>query len=317
MAYKSVFFEEDAPGGSSISRSIRENLNISPAGNPFDKFDRYHSVYPTDEMENLISYVFFVRPKICLLDPVRGLSKQAENDPVIKYIWKTSPECIHYLSRYSKYHHHFIPYFTGRVESIQVPDFQLKQHEIAQPFTGYKLPFAGPGIESTTAGTVNVTFRDDKYLRILNTHRVWTEYIHNVVFGLMDPILEGMLGPIAENRIDYAGSIYEILCRPDGHEIVWWNKYTGIFPTNLPDSNFSYNHGSSYENKVSIDYIYFHHRACDPVQLRDFMYNANVYSGRVIPNYVEDQANSGNGIVGTPVITRSKRGETFELHFME
>ena len=313
---------------------LRMSMDILPSHNPWNTFNRYYSVYPYLEVDNILQYIFFTRPVLNLCEPfTAGMStdinfsksgnftapkllEQASNNPIISYIAHTHGECIYNLIEYG-YKHQFIPYFTGRVESIQVPDFQIKYYSLNQPYTGYSLPLGGNGIESTTGSSFSVTFRDDESYRILTTHRALLEYIHCVNFGSMDPKLTEN-GPIAQNYVDYSMSVYQIAVRAEGHEILWFDKFTGVIPTDLPDNIFSFNRNSRVENKISINYQYFHHRACDPCILRDFNYNA--FNGQtpigvnIMDDYDSSVIGNGNGQAGTPFIsvgTGSLQGKFF------
>lgn len=319
MPYKAVIFEENHTNRS-YAESMRVGLNMTPAANIEDNFDRYYSVFPENEFDGVIMYAFFVRPQLNLLSgPGQGLTSQAYTNPICRYIYETSPECIHYLSRWSKYQHHFIPYFTGRVESTQVPDFTLRTALAQNSDSWYQMPYAQSGTDGASGGSFDVTFRDDNKLRILNTHRLWVDYTHNVTYGLMDPFLNlgnTSAGPIGENRIDYAGSLYNIACRVTGREIIWWDKYTGIFPTNIPDSNFSFNKGSTVDPKFTISYSFFYHNPpCDPCIFGDFNYNAQTLGGYTADNYDSYYISAGNGIVGVPYITRNKITGKWHLNF--
>lgn len=325
MAYRPVIFEDTSGMNRQFAQSLRQGMNITPAGPVEDNFDRYYSVYPDNEMEDLKMYTFFVRPQLNIIagpgQPSKyGLVPQAYNNPVSRYIWETSPECIHYVSRWSKYYHHFIPYFTGRVESIQIADFTLRTSLTQNQSSWYQMPYAQSGTDSSSGGSFDVTFREDRHLRILNTHRVWIDYIHFVTYGSLDPFMNpGNLttGPIGENRIDYAGSVYNFAVRPEGNEIVWWDKYTGIFPTNIPDSTFSFNRGSEIEKNLTISYAFFYHNPpCDPCIFGDFNYNAQM-TGIPASNYDAFYVGAGNGIVGTPFVGRSRRNGKFYLYFTD
>lgn len=348
MAYKDVDYSLST-GTPYTQSKLAKLLNLEPIFEDaqLHSFDKYQSVYLNNELsERLITYVFFVRPICNLLNPSGGPNEQCILNPTTKYVYNLTPECIDYISRYSRYsEHEFIPYFTSRVESIQSSDVTLATATMEQPYTGYKLPYAINTFDSLTGGTFDVTFREDKELRITNTHRAWVEYINSVSYGFMcaenrsraaidnnEPfsVINGMSNIIGGNIIDYMGSVYTIVCQPDGSEIVWFDKYTGIFPTNIPDSSFSFNRGGNQDNKISITYAYFHHGAMNPeILLYDFNKNAKYGESAVkgdptennwhfAQNYNKEIVGAGNGYAGTPhiVVNKTSNGRYNRLHLV-
>lgn len=324
-------YPDSGDDGGPTRLQLSNGLNLTPDALPWTSFDRYYSVYMEYEKDIEYQYVFFVRPQLNLVEagtrapsrnnalgidvgrlPSPKLNAQTQKNPVIAMIAATHGECIYNLIK-DGFSHHFIPYFTSRTESIQIPDFSIKTYSISQPYSGYQMPFAGHGIESTTGGSFDVTFRDDGAHRIANSIRVWLEYINCVTLGTMDPIVHTNttnrnIGPIANNYFDYMGSIYTISTKADGREIVWFDKFTGILPTGIPDSNHSFNRGSiNNDNQISIPFQYFHHKACDLAILGDFNYNAyggvDTQNWGSVSSYNWKYGGVGNGIVGTPFIT--------------
>ena len=69
--------------------------------------------------------------------------------------------------------HAFIPYLTSRVESLQLPDYTIKQNTLVQPYTKYSIPYTTSAIESSTGGTFDITFREDRYFSIHKLFYGW------------------------------------------------------------------------------------------------------------------------------------------------
>lgn len=327
------------------------SLNITPRINPWANFDRYYSVYLQYEKDVEYQYVFFVRPQLNIVKGIPEpppsinfgtveamyrilspeLTDQANNNPTISWVANTHGEIIYNLIK-GGYNHHFMPYLTGRVESLSIPDFAINTYSITQPVTGYNLPLAGNAIESTTGGDISITFRDDGYHRILNMFRVWIEYMHCVTTGLMDPVRHQDSknnGPIANNYLDYMGSIYSICTRADGSEIVWFDKFTGVIPTEVPDGNMSFNRGGATESNIQIPFKFFHHRACDNAIIMDFNYNAAngkpLKNGRIATTYAIHNKKlglnvasevAGNGMVNHPYIRYDHKLQKYFLEWI-
>ena len=169
--------------------------------------------------------------------------------------------------------HTFIPYLTSRIETLQLPDFIVKTGQITQPYTKYTIPYAQSAIESTTGGNFSITFREDRYYSIHKMFYAWIYYQDRVMRNIFQPKKKYL----QYNSLDYATSIYDFVVDETGENIVYWAKYTGCIPTNVPMGDLSFNKGSSGAEKVSIDFSYFYCEHMDANVLRDFQYNSLGY----------------------------------------
>ena len=211
--------------------------------------------------------------------------------------------------------HGFIPFLTGRVESLQLPDFTAKQNNIVQPYTKYSLPYTTTTMESTTGGTFDITFREDRYYSIHKLFYAWLYYQGNVMRNIFRPKDKYLM----YNAIDYATSIYDIAVDETGENIIYWAKYTGCVPTNVPMSDLSFNRGGDSEDKVTISFAYFLCEQMDRDVLIDFQYNSIGYIAldkltgggntalwpfdisKTVPIY-DSNTFLGKNLVGRPVI---------------
>lgn len=170
--------------------------------------------------------------------------------------------------------HTFIPYLTSRIESLQLPDFTLKSNSLVQPYTKYSIPYTQSGIESVTGGNFDITFREDRDLSIHKMFYAWTYYQDRVMRDIFTPKKKYLL----YNSIDYATSVYDFMVDETGENVIYWAKYTGCVPTNVPMSDLGFNKGSPLEPRVSISFNYFYCEHMDMNILRDFQYNSLGYT---------------------------------------
>lgn len=290
MAYKEVYYPHSKP---SKDAQLHRDINLT-AGNSsddyFKSFDRLYSIYPDYEMTNLIQYIFLVRPDLNISDAVDGSS-------YFKMMKSTNPSLLNMLTHGFSYQHDFIPMLVGRTESLQIPDLSIKTYNLDQPYTGFRLPYAGTSIESRTGGSFDITFRETIDLRIHKFFQAWLNYINDISYGLYDPKDKY----IRENKMDYATSVYQIVCLPDAETIVWWSKYTGCIPKNVANSDFSFNLRGNVDSKTSVQFDYFMHEAHEAESLADFAENS-VNGSRYTPLYNGNTLSAGNGLVGAPFI---------------
>jgi hypothetical protein len=225
--------------------------------------------------------------------------------------------------------HAFIPYITTRVESLQLPDYTIKQNQIIQPYTHYTVPYTTSALESTTGGTFDMTFREDKYFSIHKLFYGWIYYQNNVMRNIFRPKDKYLY----YNALDYATSIYDFIVDDTGENIVYWAKYTGCVPTSVPMSDLSFNRNSGAETKCSVSFSYFMHEHMDRNILMDFQYNSLGYVAmnkhfannklypfdinKTVPIYDQDTF-IGKNFVGRPVIFHTKKDgrNVFKLRWL-
>ncbi len=328
-------------------------------------FDRLYSIIPNQELSGLCQYVFFVRPDLNIYASddkdgktlLKQSSKQIKSgyhsvsypaeDQFIRYMQQCYPNTLRSLTSQLPGAHDFIPFLVGRTESLQIPDYSIQDYSLTQPYTGYTIPYASHAKKSTTGGSFDVTFREDKALRIHKLFQTWLYYIDAVTTNKFEPKLKH----IRHNKMDYATSVYCITCAPDAETILFWTKYVGAFPTVNPNSNLSFNLRGSVDNKITITFNYFKAEVLDPYILVDFNKNSHVtnadsrpyvpiYSGTTLgdikmkdPRSSEQKkidrrltsakvhysetlpvvVGTGNGLVGAPYIC--KVGKTFHLRW--
>lgn len=161
----------------------------------------------------------------------------------------------------------WLPLITTRSKNFNVNDAELKQVEKGLTFFGHKIIYGKHSEDHKIGGSFTLEFRNDRQLSILKMMQLWVSYIYNV--SKNDWIVPD------ENYqrngiLDYCGSLYYLVTRRDGRELVYWEKLTGVFPTRVPWSMFSTTDQMIVEDNVSIDFTYsIRSDPCDPSVLND------------------------------------------------
>lgn len=213
--------------------------------------------------------------------------------------------------------HAFIPYITSRIESLQLPDYTIKQNAIVQPYTKYSIPYSTSAIESSTGGSFDITFREDYDLSLHKLFYAWIYYMNGVMRNLFRPKDQYL----KYNAIDYATSIYDFLVDDTGENVLYWAKYTGAIPTSVPMSDLSFNRGGKPDTNITIPFSYYYCEHMSREILLDFNYNSlgyiamNTYCGnnklnpvsidQTLPLYNSDTF-MGRNFAGRPVILYKK-----------
>ena len=151
--------------------------------------------------------------------------------------------------------------------SFAPPQTQVTTDNVAAKFGA--MPF-GTSVEAT--GQLNITYIDNQHLHIFGYHKLWEDYMRDVIQGDVEPDLEYMrikdktyLDDYCE--IDYMAAAYIIRFRPSSgfdiakskskgffDNIVYIGKATGIFPITLPDTEIIGRRDSPQMTIVPISY---------------------------------------------------------------
>jgi hypothetical protein len=191
--------------------------------------------------------------------------------------------------------------------------FSLNDEEIdtdtyGTTYSGYKINYGKHNTKSKTAGSISVSFHEDKALHVYLTHKIWVEYINACYRGIVQPTKEN----ICKKILDYTGAIYYIMTAEDGETILFWSKYYGIFPTNIPSTQYSWNSGQFVKpDTININYGYSFKEDFNPQALMEFNYNARIdnLKGRAgglsyMPVFDAKLNHCGPTMVGIPFISQ-------------
>ena len=104
-----------------------------------------------------------------------------------------------------------------------------------------------------------------------------------------------MPNPAHANRreLDYAISIYYFLTKTTGEDILYWCKYTGCFPTNIPSSNFADSVNETIKQPTyTISFNYSKKDDYNPLHVAEFNYLSQQQAFHYIPVYNQETHHS-------------------------
>lgn len=317
-----------------------ENTNIM-----FDNtyFNRYRHIYHGDEIKSGKKYCFIVKPDL-------NIPEAINKDPYFANLYTTRPhilQCLTHVNLNSVMkgdvtsgpteNNHFISFLTDRTMSFALPDFNVQEYKLDQPFTNFSTSYAGNSNEIRTNQSTQVQFRDTVNLDVLTLFDAWIKYEDLVSYGVVAPYYDYATAAMTYGVpiIDYATSIYEIITRPDGTEILYWAKFTGLFPTTVPHSNYQYSWQDEIDNEIEIQFSGGLPETLNPRILADFNYNAGLFNEDQYERAISlkaDKANltfvpharygyedlptpGGSSIVGAPYITYNDTRKSYNLRW--
>jgi hypothetical protein len=163
--------------------------------------------------------------------------------------------------------HPFITILSNKFVSFSPPSTSSTSMEMSETRYGYKQALPGPIIGSISGGQADIEYVDNRNLDVLKIHKLWVEYIEGVSRGDLKP----NSASIIHRMLDYTCSIYYFMLDMDGETILYWSKYTGCSPTNIPYDVFD---GKLEPNQTilnyNISYNYSFKEDMDPNTLLDF-----------------------------------------------
>jgi len=235
-----------------------------------------------DYAETGICYIFITKPDLNLrknpgsisVDERKNISMEDDSrlyntlqNSFIEYIAINYPDIIDSITCNKSTKNNFIPLLFNHFRSFSLEDHNMTEGNYSETWRGYSQKLPTTAAPSFNGGNFSITYDETNPPLITFLHKVWFEYMEAVKFNQMMPSMDS----INRREIDYTASLYYFLLAPDGETIVFWGKYTGIFPQNVPYSSFSSGDISSRNLiQVTINYVYNHKEFLDPAILVDF-----------------------------------------------
>lgn len=282
-------------------------------------YNRYKVVNPNTGLQKGFAHVFFVRPSCNILDGGYKLLAQLVGNESFNHIAEASPWVLRELVANNGQNHDFMMLLSNYAKSFSLSDETMTTESYGKSYTGFKITIGKNINESRSSGQFSINFSDDRNLHVYQTLKAWVEYISGCYRGQIVPDGENIKNKI----LDYASSVYYILTAEDGETIVFWSKYYGVFPTDIPSSQLAWGAGNVVKNpEMDVQFVYSFKRDYSPYSLLEFNYNARVdnSTGEYAPIYDDNLLTASNNMVGSPFIetirnTDGKIPIEFKLRF--
>ena len=300
---------------------IEKNLNIAMSmsevenirRNMITKFNRFKIAYPQLSLSKTFSHIFFTRPNLNIYtnNKLTTLQPKLESDATFYYLHKNNPTLLRSLTKDFNSNHDFNPFLSNVAESFELADEYIDTMEYGETLTGYKIKYGKNNIKSKTAGTISIMFTDDDQYRVYKIHKAWVDYISKVYRGEISPTREN----IKKRVLDYAASIYYFVCGPDGETVLFWSKYTGVFPTVIPSAASAWSKGKILSQpEFSISYDYAWKEDFNPLSLAEFNLNGNKQNSYIYAKTYEDTVlSTGRTFMEAPFVESVGDSNNYEF----
>lgn len=282
-------------------------------------YNRYKTPNPNIPLQRGFGHVFFVRPSCNILDENYKLLEELQGEEEFRHIAEASPWVLRNLVANNGQNHDFMLLLSNFAQSFSLSDETLATNTYGQSYTGFKVTYGRNLNESRSAGNFNIQFGDDRNLHVYQTLKAWVSYISGCYRGNIPPLAETI-----KNRIlDYASACYYIVTAEDGETIIFWSKYYGVFPTDIPSSQLTWSAGNIIKDpSMDVQFAFSFKRDYHPYTLLEFNYNSRIADSNTAyaPIYDDKLLTASNGMVGAPYIETIKHDDgkipiEFKLRF--
>lgn len=286
----------------------RENLSIKGIPDTEKALQNYYNRFKIAAADETLSrgfvHIFFTRPDLNFLNNAgSGYNSRVKKDPFMRYQMNTKRGVIDNLYLNNGQDHYFNLLLSNKARSFTLSDESLDTVDYGRTYHNNSITLGRSTIKSLANGTFEVSYHDDRDLDILTLHKAWIMYISNVTTGKWNPKMKYVWKKI----IDYACSCYVIVTAEDFETILYWSKYYGVFPINVPYSALSWSSGDVLvKPEYSITYAYSWKEDWNPLGLTELnlctFRNHIPKSVAYIPSYNADVGHAGQTWVGAPFV---------------
>ena len=276
-------------------RTIRDNYRAN-----ITSYNRFKLANPDDTLSKAFMHIFFTKPDLNLFSS-NGLHRQCRNDPTIARIYASKSDLFDGLTLDSG-DDDFLWLLNNKIRGFSTMDTALSADKYGESFSGSAISFARRFDNS--GGDFQIEYLETRDLDIINFHLIWEEYINNVYRGIWVPKTKYIWGKI----LDYATSVYIVITAEDFETIVYWCKFYGVFPVNIPYSGLSWSYGEPITKvDINITYHYSMREEFNPLALTEL--NCNRFKdGKINRSYVQSfdpkVGRVGDTWVGGPFIEK-------------
>lgn len=260
--YKDLLGELTNPTDEEI---IKNNHNINHKRMYNVAFlNRFKVKYPNELLRTPIAYIFMTRPDLNILEN-NIITPDADKVPELYQAYADYKYLLYGVTHNNGVgfvRSPFINVNTNYAENFTTQDIVMKTKTYGETFLGYKMELPENSIESTSTGSFSIKYVDNRNLEVYRTNKVWFDYIKNVKLGRVKPRDKHKKAGV----IDFESTLFYFLLAEDGMTIKHCAKYYGVYPTNIPDSVFSWSRSDSGSKKMEFD-IEYHY---DSFESHDF-----------------------------------------------
>lgn len=275
----------------------------------FNSYNRTKTPIADIEWRKGFRHIFITRPELYVManeDGTCGLCEQTEWDDDFASAYIRMPHIIRTLAPWyvsgsspknmDGANWNFL--LSNRAQGLSVAPTTMSINEnVSKSLEGFTVTTA-MHVESRQGSTLDITFKDTKYLEVYEMARLWMLYMYKRKKGIFLPPYNGyqkhngfpVIGTNAkklsgneytrfhpfDNAIEYGASIYDIITNEAGTRILYWCKYYGVYPTSVSPSLNNENNGAITDMTCSITFKYHYRLENNNRSLVEFNHDAGL-----------------------------------------
>ena len=266
--------------------------------------------------EAYLGHIFMCRPRLNLTDANLEKLKQL---PTTAGLLTNSTDKDLFLLLSDRSSTKWLPIITNMAKNYSVNDMELKSVDKAETYYGHTIKYAKHNEEYKHGGTISLDFRNDSFRSVTKLMWFWMSYMYNVS---KEDYLDIDFWNMWNGILDYDASLFYLVTKRDGRELVYWEELVGIHPRRVPLSDYSWNDNYIITDTVTIDFDYNIRRdPLDPGILADINVLSIQNTNANLTDIIRISSNSGmvlNDIYSYgPVIKCSNKANGEKTYYLE
>lgn len=278
---KQLLKDLDESNSTELKRLIEANGIANGHSNSrlYNKFSRIPVIDPYNTTSVTKEYIFFTKPDLHIFNA------SSVN------LWSTLQNYSFFVDAADRYEHvcqqlelsagggnnsPFMNLLSNTIRSgIDTPSLEAENGlETGGNVYGTKISYRGNSYTSDQDLTFSAEFEDTKFYEVYMLFKIYDEYCKLKNLGLLE-VTDGYSGTWLNytlNKILHDQfAVYKFVVGEDGMTIVWFGKYTGVYPTGAPRDSFS-DMNKTEVQKITVNFKAQFFRDMDPSIISEFNY---------------------------------------------
>ena len=241
----------------------------------YDKFSMFGFFNTVGRLGLTREYVFITKPDLFIFKNGQisrsNLHRGTTHKEFISAI-DTHPNVLRQLQYSLNTYEPFSPLlYNMRSGNIDLPDLEAAEMETAVNMWGQKSFYRRSSTQSNTDHTFSIEFNDTKYGDVYTFFKLFDLYEEQKAYGLV-PLYDSeyyRYTYIYGRRHHDQMALFKFIVGEDGSELIYWTKFYGVYPKNVPRSVFS-DMPEDGNLKLTINFKANFIEDCNPLILQDF-----------------------------------------------
>jgi len=246
-----------------IKDRYQDQINI------YDFFNPYRIKENVEPFMGGLPLIFMTTPSMTVYENGEVPETLLTANPLFALLAENDPYILKQLQySFGGSNSAFIKLATNRFKGITLKDFNMRTVDEHENYYGWKQILPASTVDNFTAeSSLTINFSESKNLDMTKLFYAWMCYIEAVRYGLHEP-----RKITRDSRIlDFTSSVYFFLMDFDMRTILYFCKYTGVYPVNVPlGSLIMSDINSKGPIDTSMTFVYQYKEEMNPQIIYDF-----------------------------------------------